>query len=116
MGNLRAGSHETHIPQKNIDQLGQLIQFVFSQFFPDPGDPGVVIGGRRTPHPVGVDYHGAEFEDAKRLTMEADAQAAIKNGSPILHPDSHCQTQKEGTQQEQPDRRKKDIQRAFHDE
>ena len=64
-GHLGAGSHKTHLPQKDIKQLRNLIQPQCSQFFAHFCDPGVISAGHLGAQFFRIGHHGAEFEDPK---------------------------------------------------
>src|SRR6202040_1280980 len=83
-GERRARSHERHVAAKDVDELGKLVEAVFSNEAAHGRDPrivlhledrpGLLIARRKGgPQSFGVRDHGPKLEHAEGSTVQADA-------------------------------------------
>src|ERR1700722_775819 len=78
---LRAWAYQTHVPNKDVEQLGDFVQAVSPQEFTNPSNPG--IGVRSPLRAVGfrIRAHGTKFQDFKRAAALTHSGLAKKNGA-----------------------------------
>ena len=83
---MRARTDDTHIADKNVNELWEFIQVSAAQEFTNFCDPHIILGGlpfisRR------IYIHAAEFEAGKRFIVLSAPRLYKKDGSPGLQPD-----------------------------
>ena len=67
---IRAGPHNTHIPQQHIDKLRRLVKVRLAQYASPTRHAGIPLGGL---HPVGitVHFHAPELITIKLLVIQS---------------------------------------------
>ena len=86
---LRAGPHDAHLPEQDVDELRELIQPRLSQELPDLRDAGIVLGRHDDPRqPLGVRTHRAELEHREFLKSwtRIRSHGTIRRGAELPRP------------------------------
>ena len=75
---FRTRSHETHVTQKDVDEIGQFVQRIFAQERANPRAPRVArFCPDRPRFRLRILHHRTEFETGKRHGIQAHALLAI---------------------------------------
>ena len=84
---LRSGSHKTHVPDKDVPDLRELIQGRLAQQPTNSGDPWIVTAGLHL-HLRRIFPHRAELQGPKQPPVPANPLLAEEDRPTILPPDS----------------------------
>lgn len=68
---FRARPDERHIAYEHIPKLGEFVEFGFAEEMASAGDSGVAVAEGELAAGFGGGPHGAEFQQAKRLSVFA---------------------------------------------
>src|SRR5262249_51699475 len=96
---FRSRTDETHLPQKYVNELWQLVNLRFAENAPDFCDPRILPYGDHRAFSVCIGHHGAKFINSKRLEPLSYSLLTKKNGSLGIQFDEKCNPHKEGRQQ-----------------
>ena len=98
MTNLGSWTHQTHITNKDIDQLRKLIKLVLSDVITRTGYSWIPTsdGNQRTF--ISPYSHRAELEDAEIPVMSSHSHLTVEHRSLTIQFDPDSQNQKKQTQ------------------
>jgi hypothetical protein len=86
-GPLGAGSHDVHFTPEHVQQLRELVESVLAQETTHGRDPRVLLLGPHRATPLlGIDPHGSELIDRKRLTTEVVLAAMVLGTAGLSSP------------------------------
>jgi hypothetical protein len=122
-----ARADEAHVAEEDVDQLGKLVNAGAAEEAADAGDAGIVLhledgaahfikgleGGFFL---LGVNDHGAEFEEAEAAAIHADAFLDEKDGAAALEPDGGGHGEEERAEQEEENGAGGDVEEALEEQ
>ena len=127
-GDNGTGSHQAHLADEHVEQLGQFVQAGFPQHLPHPGHPGIVLqfefGFPFLPgfgicrqiffqFFVRVHAHGAEFQTGEQFPVLADPLVGEDHRAPGIQFDQDSQEQEDGAQEHYSDSGKHQVEDPF---
>src|ERR1051326_223966 len=106
---VRPRPDQRHVADQHVEQLRDLVDVPAPPPAADAGQPRIVALRLRYHGAVVERAHGAEFEDAERLLVEAKAALQEKHRARAVEPDQHGDDDKERRQRQQPQCREREV-------
>ena len=111
---FRTGADQGHIPDKDIDQLRELIQFELPDNIPRAGNPRIVAADGDQAALIGAHPHRPELEDPEIFVVKTDPDLSIEHRPLGIQLDPNSQNQEQWAQNEEPESARNDVKYTLH--
>ena len=102
---MRPRADQRHVAGEHVEELRNLVDVPAPQEAAEPGQSRIVAGGLRDHRAVVERAHGAKFDDAERLLIEAVAALHEENRAGTVEPDQRGDGEEHRRERNERDRR-----------